>query len=209
MLRPFLILRRGRRAVLARRRPLAAVCAAVAVLATLRANDPPPPPPRTTVLTAAHDLPSGVVLRGVDVTLTPFDRRSVPAGVVGPRMAVGRTTAAPLRRGAPVTDVDLVAPSLLNGYPGLVGVPVRVGDAGAARLLRVGDRIDLLAADPRGETGAEVVGRNLPVLAIPRTPPEAPGLTAGALVVLGVPDGDARAVAQASVSAVLSVVLTR
>lgn len=161
------------------------------------------------VLTAAHDLPSGVVLRSADVTLTAFGPDSVPTGTVGAGIALGRTTAAPLRRGEPVTDVDLVAPSLLDGYPGLVGIPVRVGDAAAARLLRVGDRIDLLAADPRGETTAEVVGRDLPVLAIPRTAPDAPGLTTGALVVLGVPAGDARAVAQASVSSFLSVVLTR
>lgn len=160
------------------------------------------------VLTASHDVASGVVLRPTDVTFTAFDPRSVPAGVVGERVALGRTTASPLRRGEPVTDVGLVAPSLLDGYPGLVGVPVRIGDAGAVRLLRVGDRIDLLAADPRGETRAEVIGRGLPVLAIPRIAPEAPGLTTGALVVVGVPDGAARAVAQASVSAFLSIVLT-
>lgn len=161
------------------------------------------------VLTAAHDLASGVVLGSTDVTLTGFDPRSVPAGVVDERIAVGRTTAAPLRRGEPVTDVGLVAPSLLAGYPGLVGVPVRIGDAGAVRLLRVGDRIDLVAADPRGDTPAEVVGHDLPVLAIPRTAAEAPGLTTGALLVVGVPGGAARTLAQASVSAFLSVVLTR
>ena len=161
------------------------------------------------VLTAARDLASGVVLRSTDLTLRAFDPRSVPAGVVGERIALGRTTAAPLRAGEPVTDVGLVAPSLLDGYPGLVGMPVRIGDAGAVRLLRVGDRIDLLAADPRGETRAKVVGRDLPVLAIPRTAADAPGLTTGALLVVGVAPGDAPALAQASVSAFLSVVLTR
>jgi Flp pilus assembly protein CpaB len=161
------------------------------------------------VLTAAHDLDSGVVLRPTDLKRTAFEPRSVPTGVVAGRIALGRTTAAPLRRGQPVTDVGLVAPSLLDGYPGLVGVPVRIGDAGAVRLLRVGDRIDLLAVDPRGEASAEVVGRGLPVLAIPRTGPESPGLTTGALVVVGVPGATARAVAQASVTAFLSVVLTR
>jgi Flp pilus assembly protein CpaB len=208
MPRSFLILRRGRRAVLARRRPLAALCAAVAVAASLRAHAPPPAP-HVLVLTAARDLASGVVLRSTDVTLTAFDPRSVPAGVVGERVALGRTTAAPLRAGEPVTDVGLVAPSLLHGYPGLVGMPVRIGDAAAVRLLRVGDRIDLLAADPRGETRAEVVGRDLPVLAIPRTAAEEPGLTTGALLVVGVPAGAARTLAEASVSAFLSVVLTR
>ena len=161
------------------------------------------------VLTAAHDLTSGVVLRPKDVTLTAFVPGSVPAGVVGERFALGRTTAAPLRQGEPVTDVGLVGRSLLDGYPGLVAVPIRIGDAGAVRLLRVGDRIDLLAADPRGETRAEVVGRGVPVLAIPRIAPDAPGLTTGALLVVGLPDGAARTVAQASVSTFLSVVLTR
>jgi Flp pilus assembly protein CpaB len=161
------------------------------------------------VLTAAHDVAAGVVLRPADLTRTAFDPGSVPAGVLGEHTAVGRTTTGPLRRGQPVTDADLVTSSLLDGYRGLVAVPVRIGDAGAVRLLRVGDRIDLLAADPQGRTGAEVVGRDVPVLAIPRTAAETPGLTTGALLVVGLPDGAARTVAQASVSAFLSVVLTR
>jgi hypothetical protein len=53
------------------------------------------------------------------------------------------------------------------------------------------------------------VGRDVPVLAIPRTGAESPGLTAGALVVVGVPDVTAQTVAQASVTSFLSVVLTR
>src|SRR3954449_4586473 len=181
------------RAVLARRRPLAAVCAAVAVTAALRAQAAPPPA-RVQVLTAAHDVAAGVALRPGDLTRSAYDPATVPSGVVDVRAAVGRTTASPLRAGEPVTDVRLVAPGLLSGYPDRVAVPVRIGDAGAVRLLRVGDRVDLLAADPQGETRAEVVGRGLPVLAIPRVAAEAPGLTTGALVVLGVPDASAREV---------------
>jgi len=201
--------RRLRRAVLARRRPLAAVCAAVAVVATLQANAAPPPP-RRLVLTAAHDLPAGAVVRPEDLTRTPFDPASVPAGVLrGPAQAVGRTTTTGVRTGEPLTDARLLAASLLARYPGLVAVPVRVGDPGAVRLLRVGDRVELLAADPQGDQPARTVGRDVPVLAIPRPGEESPGLTNGALVVLGVPDGDAATVAQAAVSSFLSVVLTR
>ena len=47
------------------------------------------------------------------------------------------------------------------------------------------------------------------MLAIPQSRPETPGLTNGALVVLGLPDDTARTVAQASVAAFLSVVLKR
>ncbi|MEO5708994.1 MAG: SAF domain-containing protein [Nocardioidaceae bacterium] len=201
-------LRRLRRSVLARRRPIAALCAAVAVAAALQSGSAAPPA-RTLVLTAARDLPAGVVVRPGDLARTPFDPASVPAGVLGETSAVGRTTAGPLRSGEPLTDARLVTRSLLEGYPGLVAVPVRIGDPGAVRLLRVGDRVDLLAADPQGETSARAVGRDVPVLAIPRPGVESPGLTNGALVVLGIPDGGAEAVAQASVSAFLSVVLTR
>ena len=194
--------------MLARRRPLAAVCAAVAVVATLQANAAPPPP-RVPVLTAAHDLPAGAVLRPDDLTSTPFDPESVPDRVLrGVSQAVGRTTTTPVRAGEALTDARLLAASLLDGYPGLVAVPVRIGDPGAVRLLRVGDRVDLLAADPQGEQEARTVGRDVPVLAIPRAGDESPGLTNGALVVLGLADGEAATVAQAAVTSFLSVVLT-
>ena len=201
-------LRRLRRSVLTHRRPLAALLAAVAVAAALEANAAPPPP-RTLVLTAARDLPAGAVVRAGDLARTPFDPASVPSGVLPASAAVGRTTTGPVREGEAMTDVRLLTRSLLSGYPGLVAVPVRIGDPAAVRLLRVGDRVDLLAADPQAESAARVVGRDVPVLAIPRTGAESPGLTAGALVVVGLPDMTAQTVAQASVTSFLSVVLTR
>lgn len=202
-------LRRLRRAVLARRRPLAALCAAVAVAAALQANADAPAP-RALVLTAARDLPGGVVVRATDLRRTPFAPDSVPSGTVPGRAAVvGRTTAGPIRAGEPITDARLLTSSLLDGYPGLVAVPVRIGDPASVRLLRVGDRVDLLAADPQGASPAAVLGRDVPVLAIPQTAADAdPGLSTGALVVLGLPDASARTVAQSSVTAFLSVVLT-
>jgi Flp pilus assembly protein CpaB len=209
MSRLFLVVRSVRRAVLARRRPLAALCTAIAVAAGLAAHAAPPPP-RTMVLTAAHDLGSGVVVQGGDLRRTAYLPASVPAGAVTRTVAVGRTTAGPVRAGEPLTDARLVTSSLLDGYPGLVAVPVRIGDAGAVRLLRVGDRVDVLAADTGagGRGAASVVGRDVPVLAIPRPGEESPGLVTGALVVLGLPEAEARTVAQASVSSFLSVVLT-
>lgn len=200
--------RRLRRTVLARRRTWAAVCAAVAVAAALQANTVRPPA-RTMVLTAAHDLPGGVVVTASDLRRTAFEPESVPAGIVtSASVALGRTTAGPMRAGEPVTDARLVTTSLLDGYPGLVGVPVRIGDAAAVRLLRVGDRIDVLAADPQRRSPASVVDHDVPVLAIPRPEEATPGLTSGALLVVGVSDAAARTLAQASVSSVLSVVLT-
>ncbi len=204
-----LSLRRLRRAVLLRRRPLAALCAGVAVVAALQANAAPPPR-RTMVLTAAHDLAAGVTIGSSDLRRVAFEPASVPEGTIARAgQAVGRTTAGPVRSGEPVTDTRLVTASLLAGQPGLVAVPVRIGDPGAVRLLRVGDRVDLLAADPQGDGPASVLGEDVPILAVPRAGEESPGLTTGALVVVGLPDATARSVAQASVSAFLSVVLTR
>ena len=201
-------LRRLRRSTLAHRRPLAAALAAVAVAAALQANAAPPPP-RALVLTAARDLPAGAVVQPGDLASSPFDPASVPAGVLPAAEAVGRTTTGPVREGEAITDARLLTRSLLTGYPGLVAVPVRIGDPGAVRLLRVGDRVDLVAADPQAGSAARVVGRDVPVLAIPRAGAESPGLTTGALVVVGVPDVTVQTVAQASVTSFLSVVLTR
>jgi Flp pilus assembly protein CpaB len=162
------------------------------------------------VLTAARDLPAGVVVRADDLARSAFDPDTVPAGAVpDATAAVGRTTTGPVRAGEAITDARLLTASLLDGYPGLVAVPVRIGDPGAARLLRVGDHVDLLAADPQGATGAAVVGSDVPVLAIPRQGAEAPGLTNGALVVVGLGRDAARTVAQASVTSFISVVVTR
>lgn len=199
------LLRPVRRAVLARRRLIAAVLAAAAVAAGLHAATAPPPA-TVPVVVAARDLPSGTVVGSGDLRTVGFAPGSAPAGdVTDP---VGRTLAAPLREGEPLTDVRLVGPSLTDGYPGLVAVPVRLPDAGVAGLLTVGDRVDLVAAEPRGES-ATVVGSGVTVLALPRDDAGAGsgpgGALGGRLVVVGVAPGDAARIADASVRAYLTV----
>jgi Flp pilus assembly protein CpaB len=185
-----------RRIVLARRRLLAGLLTAVAVAAGLRAATAEPPP-SVAVLVAAHDLPAGAVVGNQDVRRVRFSPDSVPEGLA--REPTGRTLAAPLRAGEPLTDVRLVGPALTDGYPGLVAVPVRLPDAGMAGLLRVGDRIDLVSADPQGRS-AETIADGVPVLALPDTPTEvgAAGL-AGRLVVVGAQSRDVARIADASV----------
>ena len=184
-----------RRTVLARRRLLAGLLTAVAVAAGLHAATAEPPP-SVAVLVAAHDLPAGVVVGAQDVRRVGFAPDSVPEGLA--REPTGRTLAAPLRAGEPLTDVRLVGPALTDGYPGLVAVPVRLPDAGMAGLLRVGDRIDLVSADPQGRS-AETIADGVPVLALPDTPTEvgAAGL-AGRLVVVGARSSDVARIADAS-----------
>ncbi len=120
------------------------------MLVGLQAASGPPAPTRT-VLTAARDLPAGTVVARSDLARSAFLTDSVPAGsAVSAGKLLGRTTTGPVRRGEPLTDVRLVGGSLLDGYPGRVAAPVRVADPGAVALLRVGDLVDVNAADPQG-----------------------------------------------------------
>ncbi|GAB3761087.1 Flp pilus assembly protein CpaB [Nocardioides ginsengisegetis] len=197
------LLVRVRRGVLRRRRLLAAALTAVAVGSGVHAVVAPPPP-RITVLVAARDLPAGSVLARADLAEASYAPGTVPDGLAAD--AAGRVLAAPLRRGEPVTDVRLVGPALTDGYPGLTAVPVRFPDAGAVALLRVGDRVDVVAADPQG-AGATTVAADAPVLAIPAA--DRSEGTQGRLVVLGVPDGDVERLADAAVRFFLTFALSQ
>ncbi|MBD8870698.1 SAF domain-containing protein [Nocardioides donggukensis] len=195
-----------RRAVLRRRRLLAALCLAGAVLTGLR-TVAPAPPETVRVLTAARDLPAGTVLAPEHLAESGFAEGTAPEGGTSRAEAVGRTLAAPLRRGEPLTDVRLVGPGLLEGYPGLVAAPVPVPDGAAVSLLRVGDRVDLLAADPRGGETLTLAAA-APVVALP-PPVESLGAAGGRLAVLAVPRGTAAEIAAAAVQRYLSVTISR
>jgi Flp pilus assembly protein CpaB len=204
-------LRALRRAVLVRRRPLAALCAAVAVLAGLRVTAAPPPVTEA-VPVAARDLPAGLPLGASDVETAHFPTGTAPAGVADD--AVGRVLASPLRAGEPVTDVRLAGPSLVATHPGLAALPVRLPDAGVVSLLRAGDEVDLLATDPAAGTSS-VLATEVLVLAVPAAeaaggPTGAPaaGALSGRLVVVGVPPHQLEEVTAASVSQFLTVAFT-
>lgn len=155
------------------RRPLAAAFAAAAVgfgLLALR----PAGPPTVRVLVAAHDLPGGAALRGQDVRTVALPAAAVPDGALRSG-APGRVLAGPVRRGEPLTDARLLGAGLLDGYgPGVVATPVRIADAGVARLLRPGDRVDVLATgeapfeDAAAATVPQTVVSSVPVIAVPR-----------------------------------------
>lgn len=207
--RAFTAVRRG---VLGRRRSLAFVCASGAVLAGLRVVAPPPPD-TVAVLVATRDLPAGAVIGRGDVELRHVPPELDPDGVLEARQVLGRTVAAPLRRGEAVTDARVVSESLLDGYPGMVAVPVRIPDPGAVGLLVVGDRVDVLAADP-GEGAAETVAADAVVIALPHDDPDAPvsgtvGVLGGRLVVLGVPEVTALDLAGRAAGGVLSLAISR
>ncbi|AZM61745.1 hypothetical protein DMA10_00450 [Streptomyces sp. WAC 01420] len=87
-----------------------------------------------------------------------------------------------------------------------VTAPVRIADAATVRLLRPGDRVDVIAAEETVSGGeARVVARGARVTEVPRPPDGA--ADAGALVVLSVPRDTAAELAGASATARLAVTL--
>ena len=202
--------RRVRRRVLLHRRSLAAVLAGAAVLVGLQAAAPPPAA-TVAVWTAGRDLPSGTVLTAADLVSTPYPPGIVPRGVVrDPREVLGATLAAPVRHGEPVTRIRTVGAGLLHGYPGTTAVPLRITDADVVDLLRVGDEVSFVVADPDGRTPPQDLVDDVPVVAIPR--PSRSGLTAGTpgrLVVVAVPRDRAADVAGRASAGVLIPVWSR
>jgi pilus assembly protein CpaB len=210
-------LRALRRVTGRHRRLLAATLAGASVLSGLTALAPPPPP-TVTVLAAARDLPGGESLAAGDVVAVTLPAQAVPDGALRPGdPAEGRPLAGPVRRGEPLTDVRLLGPSLLAGYgEGLVAVPVRLADADAARLLRAGDLIDVLAAETATAAAASATATVAPVqvvaagVRVVAVPPPGDDLAAGgvlgdgALVVLATRREVAAHLARAAVTARLS-----
>ncbi|MEV5428545.1 hypothetical protein [Streptomyces sp. NPDC052701] len=87
-----------------------------------------------------------------------------------------------------------------------VTAPVRIADAAAVRLLRPGDRVDVIAAEEAVTGGtARVVARGARVTRVPEPLGDASG--SGALVVLSVPRSTAADLAGASTTARLAVTL--
>ncbi|MFF5013566.1 hypothetical protein [Streptomyces sp. NPDC001165] len=136
-------------------------------------------------------------------------RRALAAGLAvtaAALVAAGpRTTSEPHRaervRGHPVTE-----PARRHGAVDMVTAPVRISDAATVRLLRPGDRVDVIAAeDPSAGGGARVLARGVRVTRVPE--PLEGASESGALVVLSVPRTTAARLVGASATARLAVTL--
>ncbi|WP_229851458.1 hypothetical protein [Streptomyces roseolus] len=137
-----------------------------------------------------------LLLTAAALALTAATARPEPPGRYGPG---ARTPSAPAARAPTPAPVRLVS------------APVRIADAEAVRLLRAGDRVDVIAApgvnSPLGndDSAVRVVARAARVAEVPR-----PGETrpdGGALIVLSVPRATATALAGAGVTSQLAVTL--
>jgi len=189
------------------RRLVAAAAAAATVAVMLEAVEPAGPPTSSAVV-ASRDLAAGAVVNGDQVRRAAIDKRALPDGALGMGDVVGRTLAGPVRAGEVLTDARLLSPSLMAGYDaGLVGAPVRLADPGVARLLRTGDRVDVIAAG--GETlvdapAAGLIVAGVQVVVVPETRDDAV-LDSGALVVLATTPGQAEQLAAAAFTSRLTV----
>lgn len=184
---------------------LAALCSAVAVFAALDVVRPATPP-GIAVLTASHDLSAGARLLPSDVTAVRFPRGLVPDGSLTQLgEVVGQSPAAGIARGAPITRLSLVGGGWSRLDSGRTAVAVRLSDSALADLLTPGQRVRLIAVDPRTPGAAETIVESAVVLAIPTPDPKAPAATTGRLAVFEVPTRLAGLAASSAVSRYLTV----
>ena len=113
--------------------------AAWAILASLRSA-----PSTVTVAAAARDLPAGAILTASDLTTTPMLSDSVTVELRDPDAAIGRVLLAPLHAREPLSATRLL--DARNVPAGHAFVPVVLSQPELARMLRSGDRIDVISA---------------------------------------------------------------
>ena len=105
-----------------------------------------------------------------------------------------------------ITPQRLVSGALVRGLgDGNVAAPVRIADADAVRLLRVGDRIDVYAPTTSGLSATAVL-RDALVVGLPQPDPSV-GASEGALVVVAAGAWDAGRLAQQAARTPLSFTL--
>ncbi|OII69283.1 RcpC/CpaB family pilus assembly protein [Streptomyces sp. CC77] len=136
-------------------------------------------------------------------------RRAVAAGLA---MTAAALAASGLRGSASPVAAPAAAPRPLVARP-LVSAPVRIADPETVRLLKPGDRVDVIAAPaPAGLSAGDGPAARVVASAarVSRVPDAAPGTghsEGGALVVLSVPRATAAELAAASATSRLAVTL--
>ena len=182
-----------------------AVLAAVATVLTALAAAAPPAPPTTAVVRTRAPLGGGVVLTADDLEVVDLPRSDLPDRTVGDLAdLVGRRLAAPVPRHQVLTATALASVDSAVGV-GHALAPIRLSDADVVALLAPGDLVDVIVSAADGGA-TSTVAHSVRVVTVPARDPDDQGVTAGALVVLDVPDDDAEPLARAAASGNLTVV---
>ncbi|GAA2784103.1 SAF domain-containing protein [Saccharopolyspora taberi] len=186
-----------------------ATAVVLTLLAAMLAIQPRPGPEASEapVLVAARDLPPGHVLAREDLAERSMPLELVPGGALNQlNAAEGRVLGSASRRGEPLTDVRLAGPAqtaLTTGDAGHAAVPVRLEDPDIADLLYPGRRVDLVTTATRSGNSS-VLAERAPVISV-RPPGEQ--RDQGRLIVVGLPEQLAPAVATASITRSVTVTL--
>ncbi|MQY37873.1 hypothetical protein SRB17_58800 [Streptomyces sp. RB17] len=172
------------------------------------------PRPLGTDAPATCDVPqfAPVRVRGGRYRLQRLARhrgRAVAAGLAvtaAALVAAGPRTGAEPHRAEQARRHPVTVPVRRPAAVDVVTAPVRIADAATVRLLRPGDRVDVIAAgDPSAGGVARVLARGVRVTEVPE--PLQDRAESGALVVLAVPRGTAARLVGASATARLAVTL--
>ena len=180
--------------------------AAVAAVLTGVSAAAPEGPPMMAVVKAKSQLPGGTVISAADLVIDRVVASDVPEGALtDPNAIVGKTLAAAVAENQMMTLLTTTA-ARTSVRPGHVLAPLRLTDSALAALLRPGDVVDVIAADPEAEQAA-VVAAGARVVTVPQTPDDraAPG-PEGALVLIDVDSYTATVVARAAASATLTII---
>ena len=192
------------------RRKLAVLAAVGAVLCTLAAASPAEPL-SVPVVVAAADLDGGRALVDADLRIAHYPVELAPRDAVAdPGVLTGRHLIASAGAGTPLTERSVVAPRGLQPGVGQALVPVRLDDPAVAALLRVGDRVDVVAS-PADGSPARVIAAGARVLALPGAQPSSGPFggadSRGPLVLLEVSPAESGELVQAETRHRLTVVL--
>ncbi|MDG3014800.1 SAF domain-containing protein [Speluncibacter jeojiensis] len=168
---------------------------------------------RVPVVVAAHDLSPGRLLGPGDIDIVDRPPDALPEGAVsGAASVLRQTVTGPVRRGEIITDLRLLGPrsaAAAAGVPDARMVPIRLPEAALTDLIREGDRVDVLAADP-DRADLQPQASTLAVGAVVVLVPNATGGRTGAgdrIVLIALPAEQAAAVAAASLTRTVTVTL--
>ncbi|HEY5853130.1 MAG TPA: SAF domain-containing protein [Aldersonia sp.] len=190
------------------RRVLAAALALLAVALAFRGD---PGREHVTVVAASRDLAPGVRLDVADVRLTEIAAGDAPTGALTDLdAALGHILAGAARTGEVFTDTRLLGPRLAEVSAGTTDariVPIRLADNAVAGLLRVGDRVDVVAAGPDVGPGdaavPETLGADVAVVLVSEA---GTGRSTDRMVLVAMPAAQSVQVAAASLTSTLTVV---
>ncbi|KUL32479.1 hypothetical protein [Streptomyces regalis] len=169
------------------------------------------PRPLGTDAPATCEVPhfAPVRVRGGRYQLRRLVRHGRRAVAVGLAVTAAALVAAGPRDADRTRGHPVVEPVRKHRAVEAVAAPVRIADGATVRLLRPGDRVDVIAAQDTATGGdAQVVARGARVTEVPEPlEPMAATAESGALVVLAVPRATAARLAGASATARLAVTL--